>query len=51
MVRHGHVHEATPLVAEHHQHEQEAADRGRHHDEIRRHDLSRMIRQEGAPRL
>ena len=51
MFRHGHVHVTTPLMGEHHQHEQEAASRGRHHEKVRRPDLSDMIRQEGAPRL
>jgi hypothetical protein len=51
MFRHSQAHEATPLMGEHHQHEQEAAGRDRHHEKVRRHNLSHMIRQEGAPCL
>ena len=45
------VHDASPRVGEDHQDEQEPAGRGRDHEEIRRHDLADVIRQERAPRL
>jgi hypothetical protein len=44
MFGHGHVQEANPLMGEQHQHEQEAAGRGRHHEKVRRRDLSHMVR-------
>ena len=44
----GDVYDAPALVGEDHQNEQQAARRGRHHEEIRGHDLSDVIRQELA---
>ena len=51
MFRHRHVNDATPRVGQDHQHEQQPAGRGRNYEEIRRHDLSDVVRQERAPRL
>ena len=51
MGRHRHVYNATALVGEHHEDEQQAARDGRHYEEIRGDDLCPVIRQECAPRL
>ena len=49
--RHRDVHDAPPIVREHHEDEQQSAGRGRHHEEICRHDLVHVIGQERPPRL
>ena len=46
-----HVLDASPIVGEEHQDEQEAVGRGRDHEEIDRYDLADVIPQEGAPGL
>jgi hypothetical protein len=46
-----HVPDASPIVGEEHQDEQQAVRCSRDHREISRHDLADVIRQEGAPRL
>ena len=51
MVSHGDVDDAATVVRQDHQDEQEAARRGGDHEEVRGHELSHVIRQEGAPRL
>ena len=45
------VRDATALMSKDHQDEQEAARRGRNHEEICGHHLSEVIRQERAPCL
>ena len=45
------VADASPIVGEEHQDEQEAAGRRRDHEEIGRHDLADVIPQERAPGL
>ena len=45
------MHDATARVRQQHEDEQEAARRGRHHEEIRRDDLSHVMSQECGPRL
>lgn len=45
------VHDASAIVGQHHQDEQEAARHGRHHEEVGRRELFPVIRQEGAPCL
>jgi hypothetical protein len=45
------VHDASAIMGQHHQDEQEAARHGRDHEEVGRGDLCPVIRQEGAPRL
>jgi len=51
MLGHSHMHDPPALVGEDHQDEQQAARRGRHHEEIRGYHLPDVIRQERAPRL
>ena len=51
MFSHRDADNSTPRVSQDHQNEHEPACRSRHHEEIRGHDLSDVIRQEGAPRL
>ena len=51
MVRDRHVHNATALMGQQDQDKQESPSRSRHHEEVGRHDLSDMIRQERAPCL
>ena len=46
-----HMSDASPIVGEEHQDEQEAVGRGRDDEEIGRHDLTDVILQEGAPGL
>ena len=46
-----HVPDASPIVGEEHQDEQEAVGRGRDDEEISRHDLADVISQERAPSL
>jgi hypothetical protein len=43
MFGHGHVYEATPLMGEQHQHEQESTGRRGRYEKVRRHNLSHMI--------
>ena len=43
--------DASPIVGEEHEDEQEAIGHGRDHEEIGRHDLADVIRQERAPGL
>lgn len=50
-VRDGHVHQAPALMGEDHEDEQQAARRGRHHEEVRGHDLPDVIVHGRAPRL
>ena len=47
----GDVHDASALVREDDEHEQQPVSRGRHDEEVGRHDLADVVRQEGAPRL
>jgi hypothetical protein len=51
MRRHGDVPDASPIVGEEHQDEQEAVGRSRDLEEIRRHDLADVVPQECAPGL
>ena len=51
MVGDGHMHDASALMGEDHQDEQQATGRCRHDEEVRGGDLVEVIRQEGAPRL
>jgi hypothetical protein len=51
MVRDPHVHGTTALVSDDDQDEEQAACRCRHHEEVRRHDLSDVIAQERPPGL
>ena len=51
MRRDGDVSDASPIVGEEDQHEQEAVRRGRDDEEISRHDLADMISQECLPGL
>ena len=51
MRRDGNVSDASPIVREKDQHEQEAVRRGRDDEEISRHDLADMISQECLPGL
>jgi hypothetical protein len=51
MLGHSNMHHPPALVGEDHQKEQQAARRGRHHEEIRGHHLPDVIRQERVPRL
>jgi len=51
MRRDGNVSDASPIVREEDQHEQEAVRRGRDDEEISRHDLADMISQECLPGL
>jgi hypothetical protein len=46
-----HVPDASPIVGEEHQDEQEAVGRSRDLEEIRRHDLADVVPQECAPGL
>lgn len=47
----GDVHDASTMVGQHHQHEQEAARRRWDHEEVGRNELLHVIPQERAPRL
>lgn len=51
MVRDSHMNDASPLVRQDHQDEQETARRGRHDEEIRGHELADVVGQERTPRL
>jgi len=51
MLGDGYVHDASPLMGQDHQHEQQAIRGGRDHEEIGRHDLVDVIGQKRAPRL
>jgi hypothetical protein len=44
-----HVHQATPVKRQDDQYEQQAISHGRHNEEIGRHDLGGVTREEGPP--
>jgi len=45
------VHDPSPLVREDDEHEEQAVGHGRYHEEVGRHHLTDVIRQERAPGL
>ena len=51
MRSHSDVHDAPPMVGKQDKHEQQATGRRRHDEEVGRHDLVHVIRQERAPGL
>jgi hypothetical protein len=51
MVGGGHVHDASPVMPEHDEHEQEPEGDARHDEQVGGHDLTAVVGQERSPRL
>ncbi len=51
MLGHRDVHDPSPIVGEDDEHEEQSEGDGRHDEEVGRHDLVGVIREERAPRL